>query len=125
MLLILPNVESTTTKPTGHSSFLIILKKFIFNMEGATAATYDADRLTGPKGDDRSESSSCTRMITFDAALLSAVAKETTLTLEDIPTELFIQHILPFVGDYQYRFVASVNRNFHTAYVTAFPDSMR
>jgi hypothetical protein len=53
--------------------------------------------------------------------LLSTVAKETTPTLEDIPSELFIQHILPYVGDHQYCFVAAVNHNFHTAYVTAFP----
>jgi hypothetical protein len=93
-------------------------------MEGATAktaATYDADMFEGSKGNDHSVSSSCLLLKTCDAALLSTVAKETTPTLEDIPSELFIQHILPFVGRHQYRFVAAVNRNFHTAYVTAFP----
>jgi hypothetical protein len=56
--------------------------------------------------------------------LLSTVSKETTPTLEDIPSELFIRHILPFVGHRQYRFVAAVNRNFHTAYVTVFPKKL-
>jgi hypothetical protein len=53
--------------------------------------------------------------------LLSTVAKETTLTLENIPSALFIQHILSFVGQHQYRFVATVNHNFHTAYLSMFP----
>jgi hypothetical protein len=56
----------------------------------------------------------------------TTVAKETTqiTTLEDIPSELFIRHILPFVGRRQYRFVAAVNHNFHTAYVTVFPGKL-
>jgi hypothetical protein len=93
----------------------------------ATATTTDLNIFDGSKGDDRSvsssEQSSFKRLRTCEAALLSAVAKETTQipTLEDIPSELFIQYILPFVGRHQYRFVAAVNRNFHTAYVTAFP----
>jgi hypothetical protein len=91
----------------------------------ATTATTDSNMLEGSKGDDRSvsssEQSSFKRLKTCEAALLSAVAKETTSTLEDIPSELFIQYILPFVGRHQYRFVAAVNHNFHTAYVTAFP----
>jgi hypothetical protein len=32
-----------------------------------------------------------------------------------------IQHILTFVGKNQYRFVAAVNRDFHAAYLHAFP----
>jgi hypothetical protein len=96
-------------------------------MEGATAttattaATYDADMFEGSKGNDHSVSSSWKHLKTCDAALLSTVAKETTPTLEDLPSELFIHHILPFVGRHQYRFVAAVNRNFRAAYVTAFP----
>jgi hypothetical protein len=91
----------------------------------ATAtATYDANIFKGSNGDDRSvsssEQSSFKRLKTCDAALLSSVAKETKPTLEDIPSELFIQYILPFVGRHQYRFVAAVNRNFHTAYVAVF-----
>jgi hypothetical protein len=96
-----------------------------------TTATYDAtattdsNMLEGSKGDNRSvlpsEQSSFKRLKIFDAALLSTASKETTPTLEDIPSELFIQHIVPFVGCHQYRFVAAVNRNLHTAYVTVFP----
>jgi hypothetical protein len=91
-------------------------------------ATYDANISKGSNGDDRSvsssEQSSFKRLKTCEAALFSSVAKETTPTLEDIPSELFIQYILPFVGRRQYRFVAAVNRNFHTAYVTAFPEKV-
>jgi hypothetical protein len=89
----------------------------------ATTATYDAKMFKELKGDIRSESSSCKRLKTCEAALLSSVAKETTQipTLGDIPLELLIQYILPFVGRHQYRFVATVNHNFHTAYVTVFP----
>jgi hypothetical protein len=91
----------------------------------ATTTTYDSNMLEGSKGDDRSvsssEQSSCKHLKTCDAALLSAAAKETKPTLEDIPSELFIQQILPFVGRHQYRFVAAVNRSFHTAYLTSFP----
>jgi hypothetical protein len=93
----------------------------------ATAATTttDSNIIEGSKGDDRSVSSSeqsfCKRLKTCEAALLSAVAKETTPTLGDIPSELFIQYILPFVGRHQYRFVAAVNHNFHNFYVTVFP----
>jgi hypothetical protein len=82
------------------------------------------------KGDIRSESSSvsssCKLVKTCDTALLSTVSQETTQipTLGDIPSELFIQYILPFVGDHQYRFVAAVNHNFHTAYVAAFPNKV-
>jgi hypothetical protein len=93
-------------------------------MEGATAATYDADMFEGSKGDDRSVSSSCKLLKTCDAASLSTIATTQISTLEDIPSELFIQYILPFVGRHQYRFVAAVNRNFHTAYVTAFPEKL-
>jgi hypothetical protein len=93
-------------------------------MEGATAATYDADSLKGSKGDDRSVSSACKRLKPSDAALLSTVAKETTPTFDDIPSEVFIQYILPFVGRHQYRFVAAVDRYFHTAYVAAFPEKV-
>jgi hypothetical protein len=101
-------------------------------MEATTAiaalAATDSNMYEGSKGDDRSvsssEQSSFKRLKTCEAALLSAVAKETTPTLEDIPSELFIQHILPFVGRRQYRFVATVNHNFHTAYVTAFSEKV-
>jgi hypothetical protein len=55
--------------------------------------------------------------------LSSTIAKETTQipTLENIPSELFIQYILPFVGRHQYLFVAAVNHHFHAAYLTVFP----
>jgi hypothetical protein len=93
----------------------------------ATTETTDSNMLNGWNSNNRfvssSEQSSCKRLKTCDAALLSTATKETTKipTLGDIPSELFIRHILPFVGDHQYRFVAAVNRNFHTAYVTIFP----
>jgi hypothetical protein len=64
------------------------------------------------------------RLKTWDPALLSAVPKEATPTLEEIPSELFIQYFLPFVGCHQYRFVAAVNHNFHSTYVTAFPETV-
>jgi hypothetical protein len=96
----------------------------------ATATTTDSNIFEGSKGDDRflssSEQSSFKRLKTCDAALLSAATKETTQipTLEDIPSELFIQYILPFVGRRQFRFVAAVNHNFHTAYTTVFPEKV-
>jgi hypothetical protein len=121
LLVLHLSPESWTFMLPWNIFLFIILKKFIFNMEGATAATYNADMFEGSKGDNRSVSSSCKLLKTSDKAWLSTVAKETTPTLEDIPSELFIQYILPFVGDHQYRFVAAVNRNFHTAYVAAFP----
>jgi hypothetical protein len=80
-----------------------------------------------PRKDNDAMTSSIARIPPFpstDASssdiLLSTVSKDTTQTFEDIPSELFIQYILPFVGRHQYRFVATVNHNFHTAYVTAF-----
>jgi hypothetical protein len=110
---------------TIYAFFSIIIKKVIFSMEATAATAINSNFIEGSTGDNRSVSSSeqsfFKRLKTCNAALLSSVAKETTPTLEDIPSELFIQHILPFVGDHQYRFVAAVNRNFHTAYVTAFP----
>jgi hypothetical protein len=57
----------------------------------------------------------------FIFSMEAAATAATATTFDDIPSELFIQYILPFVGRHQYRFVAAVNHNFHTAYVTAFP----
>jgi hypothetical protein len=92
----------------------------------ATTAATDSNMLEGSKGGDRSvlssEQSSFKRMKTCETALLSTVAKETTPTLGDIPSELFIQYILPFVGFHQNRFMAAVNHSFHTAYLAAFPE---
>jgi alpha-N-acetylglucosamine transferase len=92
-------------------------------MEGATAATYDADIFEGSKGDDSSVSSSCKLVKTCDTALLSTTTTIPT-TFDDIPSELLIQYILPFVGRHQYRFVATVDHNFHTAYSTVFPEKV-
>jgi hypothetical protein len=36
--------------------------------------------------------------------------------------DFIIQHILSFIGDQQYRYIASVNRTFHNAYCTLFPN---
>jgi hypothetical protein len=95
-------------------------------METAATTTTNSNMLDVWNSDNRSVLSSCKRLKTSIAhipPLPSADTKATTQipTLEDIPSELFIRHILPFVGRHQYRFVAAVNRNFHTAYVTAFP----
>jgi hypothetical protein len=45
----------------------------------------------------------------------------TMTTLDSLPLELTARHIIPFVGDYQYRFVGSVNRKLHHAYSMTFP----
>jgi hypothetical protein len=99
-------------------------------MEGTTTTATDSNMLDGWNSDNRSDVMTLSIIHipplrstdTFSPdKLLSAVAKETTPTLEDIPLELFIQYILPFVGRHQYRFVAGVNHNFHTAYLTVFP----
>jgi hypothetical protein len=93
-----------------------------------TTATTDSNISCNPRKDNDAMSPSIVHIPPFpstDASssdiLLSTVAKETTLTLENIPSALFIQHILPFVGQHQYRFVATVNHNFHTAYLSMFP----
>jgi hypothetical protein len=41
--------------------------------------------------------------------------------MEDLHIDILIVRILPFVGDYQFRYVAGVNRKFHEAYTFAFP----
>jgi hypothetical protein len=46
----------------------------------------------------------------------------TTITLDSLPLELIACHIVPFVGDYQYRFVGSVNRKLHQAYSMTLPN---
>lgn len=35
--------------------------------------------------------------------------------------DVLIAHVLPYVGDYQFRFVAAVNKSMYHAYTTAFP----
>jgi hypothetical protein len=45
-------------------------------------------------------------------------------TLDSLPMELIARHIIPFVGDYQYRFVGRVNRKLHQAYITTFPSKL-
>jgi hypothetical protein len=41
--------------------------------------------------------------------------------MENVSIDLLIDHIFPYVGDYQYRFVACVNHLFYNAYTTVFP----
>lgn len=41
--------------------------------------------------------------------------------MENITNDLWIEQIFPYVGDFQFRYVASVNRQFYTTYSTAFP----
>jgi hypothetical protein len=113
-----------------YAFFSIIIKKVIFSMESTAtaAAATDSNTSCNPTKDNDAMTSLIIHIPPLPSTdtspsdmLLSTVAKETKPTLEDIPSELFIQYILPFVGRHQYRFVAAVNRNFHTAYVTAFP----
>ena len=40
----------------------------------------------------------------------------------DIPLDVWSQHIFPFVGSHQYRFVGGVNKSFEEAYCKAFPE---
>jgi Ankyrin repeats (many copies) len=49
------------------------------------------------------------------------VAVAAALSFDDIPPDLFTNIVVPFVGDYQYRFVGMVNHTFHDAYVKVFP----
>jgi hypothetical protein len=45
----------------------------------------------------------------------------TTITLDSLPLELIAHHIVPFIGDYQYRFVGSVHSKLRQAYNMNFP----
>jgi hypothetical protein len=38
--------------------------------------------------------------------------------MECVNIEILIEHILPYVGGYQFRFVAGVNRTFYSAYTS-------
>jgi hypothetical protein len=109
----------------------IIIKKFIFSMEATTTTTTtittaDSKMLDRWNSDHCSVLSFCKSMKTCDSPssnptkdynamtpliLLSTASKETKLipTLENIPSELFIQYILPFVGRHQCCFVAAVH----------------
>jgi hypothetical protein len=100
-------------------------------MEATTAAattTTDSNTSCNPTKNNDAMTPSILRippLPSTDTSLSDILlSTATTTTLEDIPSEVFIQYILPFVGRHQYRFVAAVNRNFHTAYVTAFPKKM-
>jgi hypothetical protein len=48
-------------------------------------------------------------------------AAKNTAWLLDLPDEILLRNIIPFVGDYQYRFVGLVNHAFHDAYVAVYP----
>jgi hypothetical protein len=54
---------------------------------------------------------------------LTCVESDAALSFDDnsIPPEIFTDIIIPFIGDYYYRFVGMVNHVFHDAYVSAFP----
>jgi hypothetical protein len=43
-------------------------------------------------------------------------------SLDDVPVDVFINYIIPLIGDYPYCFVAIGIPNFRDAYVTMFPD---
>jgi hypothetical protein len=42
--------------------------------------------------------------------------------MENLPTDVWMQYILPFVGKDQFRFVASVNRKMYRLYTTVFTE---
>jgi hypothetical protein len=44
-----------------------------------------------------------------------------TSWLFDLPDEVLLRNIIPFIGDYQYRFVGLVNHDLHDAYVKVYP----
>jgi hypothetical protein len=41
--------------------------------------------------------------------------------METLPLDLFTNNVLSYVGDDQFRFVASVNRSFYSAYTSLYP----
>jgi hypothetical protein len=43
---------------------------------------------------------------------------------EEIPLDLLANHIFPFVGSHQYRFVGAVCQNFQTTYLDVFPKKL-
>lgn len=42
--------------------------------------------------------------------------------MNTVPLEVLTNFVVPYVGDYQFRYVASVNRKFYTSYTTVYKD---
>jgi hypothetical protein len=41
--------------------------------------------------------------------------------MKDFDSTLLSQHIFPYVGDYQFRYIAGVDKTFYKAYTSVFP----
>jgi hypothetical protein len=76
---------------------------------------YNPMHISIPKNNKQNQMT--TRRVTRSMSTEAAVA-----TLASVfDDNHLVQHILTFVGENQYRFVAAVNRDFHAAYLHVFP----
>jgi hypothetical protein len=64
--------------------------------------------------------SRCTILIRENANAIIIMVNLTDYRIKDI----LITHIIPYVGDYQFRFVGSVNRYMYDTYITVFPEKL-
>jgi hypothetical protein len=83
----------------------------------------DRLRMVGSQGEVRkvtfTQTITASDTVSFNPGVVPSSVpegKEQGATLDSLPNAIFRQHILPFVGDGQYRFIGSINKKYQALY---------
>jgi hypothetical protein len=77
---------------------------------------------TDPKqNNDNNSNPKSNRMYAAMDHHLDTITSTELVTMDNLPNDIMISHILPFIGDGNYRYIGLVNRKFRQTYTTLYP----